>query len=402
MYRGARRSIRRRAVRRRVPYVKRSMFQTGNLVARTMGRSSRMRSNMKKRGVSRGGSSVVMQYAKSILNPSIVGGKIPDDFVQPSAPFQLEKEFIVDGGAAGTALLMAFELGTMPSFGWHSPAEATNLLPASLSSMTGNLQFLGTKADLATLLSLYKTCRLVSAGIKVQYVGTDSNNQGVITVAYLNRAFFSQGEELAKSQNAATASTTVTATATDVAGAVTVVPNAFTYITASATQNNYFGLTATSTVGDLGTHIRTLPVNAYGAAKDGAIARYFPLDGNDIEFRQLQKIKEGDLVASGNGWLYAQSNQYIYGTTETNIGTNYASNNMDYGAFIITCESIQAKASYVVKCTCNYEGQIRDEALNLVSTKPSPVAPGAMAKASKIYGRSWQCKVGGDMNSSSY
>lgn len=374
MYSAMRRGLsRRRVSRRRSPYVKRSMYQTGNLVARSMLRGGRMRSNYKRKS-SRSGSSAVMQYAKSILNPSVLGARIPDDFAQSSAAFQVEKEYIVKGAASGV-IMMSLELATLPAFAAYTPATdlISGVAPTASSGVAP--QFLGSSDDLKTLLSLYKSCRLVSAGVKVQYSGTDSTNQGVLTCGYLNREFFCHGEELYKVEN------------TETAGGKT-------YLTAASTQSNYWGLTATSKISSISEKLRTLPVNAYGPAKDGCFCRYFPLDATDIEFRQLNR----DITVDATAPLYVKSNQYLYGDTQVPNGWNLTGNNMNYGAFVIIGESLNTDgASFVVKVTCNYEGQIRDEALNLVSTKPSPVSAGAMAKASKIYSRSWQCKVGGNV-----
>jgi len=385
----------------RRPFVKRSPFQTGALVARSMGRAGRMRSNFVKRGA-RMGSSVVMQYAKSILNPSLVGGKVPDDFVQPSAAFQLEQEFIVN--PLGPQVVMALELGTLPSFGWYgnvstgtTPSSSKTLLATlgddfATSSGTGagapgggqTMKYIGQSTDLTTLLGLYKSCRLVSAGIKVQYSGTDSQNQGVLSIGYLNREWFSHGEEVAAVANTGTGASAKK-----------------TYLTASAagsTTNNYWSLTNADTLDKLAQKIRTLPVNAYGPAKDGCFGRYFPLDSNDTEFRQLASAAQVTSTYTDKP-RYSESNRYVYGNVGAVENVNHPGNTIDYGCFIIVGESLanSGGASFVVKVTCNYEGQVRDEALNLVSTKPSPVQPGAMAKASKIYGKSWQCKVGAEV-----
>jgi len=387
--------------RPRRAYAKRSPFQAGALVARSISRGGRMRSNYVKKGT-RMGSSVVMQYAKAILNPSLVGGKVPDDFVQPSAAFQLEQEFIVN--PLGPQVAMALELGTLPSFGWYgnvstgSNTGSSKTVLATLgddfltSSGTGNgapgggqrMLYIGQSTDLTTLLGLYKSCRLVSAGIKVQYSGTDSQNQGVLSIGYLNREWFSHGEEVAAVSNTGTGSTARK-----------------TYLTASAadsTTNNYWGLTNADTLDKLAQKIRTLPINAYGPAKDGCFGRYFPLDSNDTEFRQLASATQVGTTYT-NKPRYSESNRHVYGNVGAVENVNHPGNNIDYGCFIIVGESLATSsgASFVVKVTCNYEGQVRDEALNLVSTKPSPVQPGAMAKASKIYGKSWQCKVGADV-----
>jgi hypothetical protein len=366
----------------------------------------------------RTGSGVVMQYVKSILNPSLVGGKVPDDFVQPSAAFQLEQEFIV--APKGTQVCMVLELGTLPSFGWYGNAagnaavmntasppavvtpavivsgEATKIASSGASFDDGPtatpgtagggqvMKYIGQSTDLKTLLGLYKSCRLVSAGIKVQYSGTDSQNQGVISIGYLNREWFSHQEETSSVNNitsSATASKCYVTASSDNAG----------------TTNNYWHLKTSDTLDMLGQKIRSLPINAYGPAKDGCFGRYFPLDANDTEFRQLATDAQVTSAVLDIP-LYQKSNHYVYGTQGATGGNNWASNNMNYGAFIIVGESMSAgSSSFVVKVVCNYEGAVRDEAMNLVSTKASPVAAGAMAKASSIYGKSWQCKVGGEV-----
>lgn len=403
MYRGVKRylSKSRRGRGSRLPYMKRSAYQTGPLISRGSG-SGRMRSNMKKRRGSSRGSSIVMQYAKSLLNPSLTGARIPDDFCQPSASFQLEKEYIVK--CTGSSVVMCLELGTLPSFGYYSVATTSNtagtdkVIPliaadgskfafdqgAGTAATPGGgkpMRFIGEKSDLNTLLSLYKSARLVSAGFRLQYSGSDASNQGIVSVGYLNREYFGHGEEVAKVDD-------ITASATA----------RKTYITATgtteATTENFFGLTTTSTVDDLGEKVRSLPVNAYGPAKDGAYGRYFPLDNDDIEFRELANA---EFVTSAfmNVPIYNASNRHIFGNVSE---WNFTGNNIDYGAFIIVGEKlVGASCSFVIKVTCNFEGQIRGEALNLVSTRPSPVSSGAMAKASKIYGKAWQCRVGNEM-----
>ena len=403
------RSMRRRPVRR-------SVYQTGNAIAYSRSMRS-MRSGRRPRRVSLYGSDAVRQYAKSILNPSLTGAKIPDDFCQPSSSFQLEQEYIVTmsavSGQYATTCVMGLELGTLPSFmeydGYYASTTVANNLPNNLSSArssaigpvylgqvgsTGSLVQTAGVNDLLTLLSLYKACRLVSAGIKVQFAGTDATNNGVISMGYVNREFFSDAEELVAVHN----------TNADTSTQSFVYLTAPTSTTSGATSNNYWGLfgvgstngttSIASTIQQLGTAVRSLPINAYGPVKDGCIGRYFPLDSQDTNFRMLAT---GGQVGAG-AKLYANSNWYSYGSSGrvTQAGTQ----DCDYGAFIVVAEGLSSAsgASFVVKCTANYEGQIRDEGLNLVSSTRSPVVPGALAKANRIYGKSWQCKVGTEID----
>jgi len=73
----------------------------------------------------------------------------------------------------------------------------------------------------------------------------------------------------------------------------------------------------------------------------------------------------------------------------------------NYGAFIITGENLSTSSTgggavFVVKCVVNYEGIVKDEALNLVSSSASPCVSSGFAKAGKIYGKKWQVKVGSE------
>jgi len=408
----------------------RSAYQTGNAVARA-GRSYHSVSTRRPMSVRRMGSSVVLQYAKSILNPSLTGAKIPDDFAQPSSSFQLEQEYVIQCGAT-TSCLMALELGTLPSFMAYD--RVLGAIPNKTSQF--NLKkpvFLGQVStssggvnDLGILLSLYKACRLVSAGIKVQFAGTDASNSGVITIAYLNREFFTNTEELGAVYNCTGSGSTSSGltTSTTIPASKPMAP---VYITAPATNtNNYWGLvgmsgSGVSQIDDIAVGLRSLPINAFGPVKDGCVGRYFPLDSTDTNFRQLATAKQCDPTNS-TPTLYASSNAFAYGEasgqplfSQANAAGGYAvtgdvvvpagipmaAQACNYGAFIVTCEGLNTSTppSFVVKCTANFEGQIRDEGINLVSQARSPVVPGAVAKANKIYGKHWQCKVGTEIDS---
>jgi len=404
--------------------VRRSPYQTGNAV---VGMSVARRGIRRRRVGNARPSSAIMNYVKAVLNPSTLGVRIPDEFAGPTSVFQLEQEYIVT--ANGANLLMALELGTLPHFMSSSPSSGSalpkgNQKSGSLLGDAGtnylvggsdsSIQpvYVGTSADLFTLLSLYKAIRLVSAGIKVQFAGTDANNNGVLSIAYLNREFFQNKEELfhydtgfGNTAYARQAYLTYSAATTSPA-----VPAAV----------NYFGAVDYTS---LGKSVRALPVNAFGPAKDGCCGRYVPLDSKDIEFRPL--IKE---AITNQSTSYNVSNAFaagdpvygkLYGSAPTvsSFNTQYsetaisggsasrvccdagaANQYSNYGAFIVTGENLNtsANAVFVVKVTANYEGMVRDEALNLVSTIHSPAIAGGIAKAGKIYGKKWQVKVGSE------
>jgi hypothetical protein len=397
----------------------------------------RMVSRMKRRIGYAKPSSAVMNYVKSVLNPSTLGARLPDEFAGPTSVFQLEQEYVVS--AAGTNVLMALELGTLPHFWVYSGASATlvksgnfSAAPSSFGGVdTGFPAYVGTANDLNILTHLYKACRLVSAGIKIQFSGTDANNQGILSLAYMNREWFENKEELFSFDS----------------GATTNVHVRTSYLSPhtdnSSDKQNYWSLTSANTYENLGTKLRALPVNAFGPAKDGAMGRYVPLDQKDLQYRELisnavvdgqtcysksnafcagtGSSTEGPLfgtpsflkaynekVSSVSAIKTAVYNASPAGITTTTVNVDEMNNtnqpidvgsigsHCNYGAFIALAQNLGSSASFVVKVTANYEGIVLDEALNLVSTTHSPVVSGGIAKANKLISKKWQVRVGSE------
>ena len=369
-------------------------------------------------------SSAALQYARAIMNPTLTGGRIPDSYAQKTATVQLEQEYIVKVNAAGYALF-AVSLGPNPCV--HQLATiktaGTNTTPAPTitTTLVGNTSagtdgYSGTSglnssnqtiddnyyagiinnegstntADQTLLYrQLFKSSRLVSAGVQLEYSGTDASNQGVLSAAYFDRDYFSaflgvkdngyllatldpdlntSTEEGSKSvPNAGTLPFTSRTAQQD----IKILPTGFTGGLLDSTVFNSGTGTAVQpkALADMGTFLRNSESNAFGPAKLGCRIRYYPKDEDDIEFKPLYPV-----ITSA----HALARQFIN------------------GAIVILAENMDSTATFVAKVTTNMECTLRQDSINLVQSSSSPVDAAGIAGAANMWKRQPQIKIGGN------
>ena len=283
-------------------------------------------------------SSGARSYLKSILNPSYSGAKIPDSFGSKTCTIQLQREKRIEVAPSGSAQAgkigglmqlsiapIAWDIGSVNSTAWGYDALIDGA-PA-YHNITGGAA--GSK-----LPTLFRSARVVSAGIKVQFVGNTQNDQGTITVFAIDRPHMSSQ--------------------TTVSGGIIGNPDLF------GAASSLSSLSAAN--GDV---LRSLPVNAFGPVRQGCTVRYYPVDDRDLEF-------------------------HPYVPQETVSPANYAGCwNGTVGALGFLCEGLSTASgnpgSVVVQYTVNLECVVRDDSFNLVSSDSSPVDPKGLAAAATVY-----------------
>ena len=396
-------------------------------------------------------SQAALQYARAIMNPNLTGGKIPDSYAQKTATVQLQQEYILNifqtsVAPSSTTLpgtgycLFAVSLGPNPCvhmlaepstgnkvFNDTAPTYKTTLLGNTASGKEGytateglpsanestepvaakkykdiiNTEGNSEAADQTILYrSLFKSSRLVSAGVHLEYSGTDASNQGVISVAYFDRDYFSalllghgSGKfvqpALDPELNKETADGAINS-----AGAIPYYKKTVVTTTAgtTTTTNTYVpvvdAIPATGLAGGLldsaifntsegkgrsistlGTYIRNAQTNAFGPAKLGCKVRYYPKDEDDIEFCPLYTSCQS---------AHQLSRQFVN------------------GGIVILAENMDPTATFVAKVTANMECTLRQDSINLVHSSTSPVDSNGIAGAANMWKRQPQIKIGGN------
>lgn len=396
-------------------------------------------------------SQAALQYARAIMNPNLTGGKIPDSYGERTATVQLEQEYVINAvpiypvsannagvGATKeqTCALIALTIGPNPTLHYltsssnlfvgatasgisgalsAAPAIATTLLGnttaastaysavlgAPSGSLTDKSQYSNLKAkegdagsgdNTVMYRALFKSARVVSAGINVEFSGQDSNNQGVINAAYFNHEYFtaamnssgtmSMDIELATNdKDTDTFSTAAPAQGT--AGYQGAFPAASTTsypanaplpvqfeqgLLDSVIFNSKSGPRGLS---NLGTYLRQQPVSAFGPSKLGCKMRYFPMDGEDVQFKPL----------------------YSSICSSQQLARQFVN-----GAFVIFAENLSdVGVSFVVKACVNLETTPREDNLSLVHSSSSPVDSMGIASAAKLFKKHNQIKIGGHL-----
>jgi hypothetical protein len=122
---------------------------------------------------------------------------------------------------------------------------------------------------------------------------------------------------------------------------------------------------------NLGTYLRQQPVSAFGPSKLGCKMRYFPMDGEDVQFKPLfSSICSSQQLAR----------QFVN------------------GAFVIFAENLSdVGVSFVVKACVNLETTPREDNLSLVHSSSSPVDSMGIASAAKLFKKHNQIKIGGHL-----
>ena len=136
------------------------------------------------------------RYLKSVLNPSYGGAKIPDSFGAKSCTIQLQREITVpiSSGKAGGLLQVSIAPCAFSLSGgnWDLPImiDGSGAYNAWNDTSVANADLVASK-----LPQLFRSARVVSAGIKVQYSGTTQNDQGTLTLFSVDRTHISSLRE---------------------------------------------------------------------------------------------------------------------------------------------------------------------------------------------------------------
>lgn len=278
-------------------------------------------------------------YLRTILNPSFAGVKIPDSYGAKTCTIQVQREKKLDVNGSGTMggivqLSIAPYAWYLGSSGWTGDSYIDG-------SSTYEPQTVGTPV-VSKLPQLFRSGRVVSAGLKVQFCGTTQNDQGTITVFALDRGHMASQAGVGAG-NAQIGN-----------------PDLFTYAS-----------TVDPVASASGDNIRSLPVNAFGPVRMGCTARYYPMDDQDLSF-------------------------HPYRAPGTSVGPSIApALTGTVGALGFLCEGCSAGSSIIVQYTVNLECTVRDDAYNLVATEASPVDFRALSAAASVYLRKPAVRVGG-------
>lgn len=319
--------------------------------------SSKMRNKRVPRASrSSGTGGMAMQYALALAKPTLIGAKIPDTFANNTCTVQLEKEFTIQ--ASDGCLSSIIDVGIFPtdykSVGgdWFLKNSAQRIATAAPCDGVGQTSF----------RNLFKSARVVSAGLRYDFSGNDAGNQGVVTLAVIDSTFLQSRADI----NAA------------LQGDIDNLSNVATpWIDAQMhcsviDWTTCVGATSSTNMGEL---LRALPKNAYGPIKLGGQCRYFPNDNNDLEWRTIPIVP-----------ATADLSQYAL----SKVG--------NVAGFFLVGEGLATGASIVCKLTVNVECCVRSDALHLVSASPGPVSVTALAQAAQICSRLPACNIGGNTN----
>ena len=310
------------------------------------------------------------RYLKSVLNPSYGGAKIPDSFGAKSCTIQLQREITVpiSSGKAGGLLQVSIAPCAFSLSGgnWDLPImiDGSGAYNAWNDTSVANADLVASK-----LPQLFRSARVVSAGIKVQYSGTTQNDQGTLTLFSVDRTHIASLRE-----------------ATVTGGYNIGNPDVLAYVS----QVPPLGVQSSSSVvpaAGSGADLRNLPVNAFGPLRLGGTCRYFPIDDTDLDFHPYA-AQSATIEGSGfpNWWNPASTGFACFGNCRTGTVAGLG--------FLVEDAATVAGGSVIVQYTVNLECIVKDDSFNIVQTSSSPVDPLGMAAAARVYLRKPQVRVG--------
>lgn len=305
------------------------------------------------------------RYLKSILNPSYGGAKIPDSFGAKSCTIQLQREITVPLTAGKAAGLLQLSIAPVA---WTQNGTVWDL-PIMIDGAGGYNAWDDTSLPNSDLVAsklpqLFRSARVVSGGIKVQYSGTTQNDQGTLTLFSVDRTHIASTGALSSYAIGN--------------------PDFFNFAPTVPPIGGTLDAFSRPAVGS-GSDIRNLPVNAFGPLRLGGTARYFPIDDTDLDFHPYAPQVSG-LAGSGFPQWNTAAALGVFGPCRT--GTVGAL------GFLIEDASSSNIGSVIVQYTVNLECIVKDDSFNIVQTSSSPVDPLGMAGAARVYLRKPQVRVG--------
>lgn len=222
------------------------------------------------------------KYAEVLTNPFDVttAARIPDFNSYATNTYTDSKEYtfgVSAGGVGGTAILVTPGSAAY----WNEDTTAGAGVTTDLSFAYGNAQSLN---GYSTNLAAYKVARVVGFGVKVEFIGNDQNNEGLITAVFCPSGNW--------------------------------VLNAFddqTVADGTNQPNNGF-ITYGGGTGGSQTLLENSPYNVSTGAKNGLTMTWVPMDPRDLSFASVNNFNPGGNIlnaplgtfsgTTGNKWPY--------------------------------------------------------------------------------------------------
>ena len=282
-------------------------------------------------------------YLRSLLNPSVLGAKIPDSFGGKTCTVQLQRELALDAIGNGSTLTPLNCIGALMHISPCAYMWSTAYSAAAAAWRWSQAGYIEGKpvADL-NLPKMFRSARVVSAGIKLQFSGTTQNDQGTVTVFAIDRTHLQNAQSVTGGDIGNPAEFALAADVAPIGSTISGVTRCIT-----------------------GSDLRNLPINAYGPVRLGCTARYFPIDDTDLQSNVIPPAVDSVNVTPGS-----------------------------VGAIGFFAEGVATGASVIVQFTVNVECTVKDDSFNMVTTESSPVDPMGLAAAATVYLKKNQVAVG--------
>jgi len=215
----------------------------------------------------------------------------------------------------------------------------------NLASGVNNLSIPGCDAMQAN----YSATRLVAAGIQIEYIGNDQNNQGLITCCQVTSLDVQQSYTSYTDQGAT--GWLPFKNWSNAAGVITTAgANAITPVISQSLMENFRG-------------------NYSGPAKDGTKVNFQPLDDDDLLLGNMVNIATN---VTPNANSYASSyNYYLNNHIRTTTEASFAQQNL--GMLQWHAQGISSTAQFRVKIMCHFEGIPNTDNLSYDKPVPAPL-----------------------------